>query len=110
MPKIMQHLPRYIHVNYKNTYTCHTKCRNLRCCISKSIFQGCDPETEFECISNIIDTNEGSSDYGGIEYETKCIPNGKKCDGINDCSDGSDEDISICGKFLNLITQYLLKY
>ena len=75
------------------------QCRNLRCCISKSIFQGCDPETEFECISNIIDTNEGSSDYGGIEYETKCIPNGKKCDGINDCSDGSDEDISICGEF-----------
>ena len=86
------------------------QCRNLRCCISKSIFQGCDPETEFECISNIIDTYKEYSDYGDIAYETKCIPNGKKCNGINDCSDGSDEDISICGKFLNLITQYLLKY
>ena len=101
MPKIMQHLPRYIHVNYKNSYTCHTKYRGriLRCCISKSIFKGCNPETEFECISNIIDTYKEYSDYGDNAYETKCIPNGKKCNGINDCSDGSDEDISICGEF-----------
>ena len=59
--------------------------------ILKSLFEGCNPSTEFECISNIIDTYKEYSDYGDIAYETKCIPNGKKCNGINDCSDGSDE-------------------
>ena len=88
-------------------YKCIQKMSYFTVLYFKINFQGCNPETEFECISNLIDTYKEYSDYGGNPYETKCIPNGKKCNGINDCSDGSDEDISICGEFKNLVTQYL---
>lgn len=28
---------------------------------------------------------------------SKCIPNTKKCDGVLNCEDGSDESTSFCG-------------
>lgn len=30
-----------------------------------------------------------------------CIPNQLKCNGVNDCTNGLDEDIATCGKGLN---------
>ena len=37
-----------------------------------------------------------------------CIPGEKKCDGIEDCTDGYDEDQ--CGKRINFIFMFFIKW
>ena len=48
----------------------------------------CDKVKEFECWDHSTMDPFGSS--------PKCIPISKKCDQVRDCSDGSDENPSIC--------------